>query len=186
MQWLNGCKGHANFLDVLAVNLDLTADDEEDDNISSPDVKPAGNDARELVDLDDSSDSDTDSDNWSDESDDEAHELARTISGGPIANIAILREDVKQSLAEADVGGDYFSQSRHSEAKVKMDDITSMVTAAQVSVEDKKASEVNVTVISSPTTPESDAGHASCRSRSASPGAAVARRASVMKWADDA
>lgn len=171
---------------MLAVNLDLSAEDEEDDDIPSPDVKPAGNNARELADLDNSSDSDeTDSDDWSDESDDEAHELARTVSGGPIANIAILREDVKQSLAEADVTGDYFSQSRHGAAKVKMDDITSLMASTQATLEDKKAGEVNVTVISSPTTPESDAGHASSRSRSASPGGAFARRASVIKWADD-
>jgi len=153
--------GHANFLDVLASELDISDDEDEiaspvqERAITVPIVPAKDNVEEEHEELHDD-DEDTASDSWSEceSSDEEDYALMRTISGRPSLsnfNVDTRKENNSESVTEIVTG--YF-QSEHSGPTVIADEnVLDLGLEGQHSEDDKKGAIVTVAVASATMTP---------------------------------
>jgi hypothetical protein len=152
-------KGHANFLDVLVTQLDISDDEEE---VASPvqerpvtvQNEPEKNEVRGEHEEDD--DEDTESDDWSecDSSDDEDLALVRTISGRPAATDSEFRaQGQSNSESTTENMGDYFQFDHPESTIIALENGLNLCETTQHGETDKKEAIVSVTVASATLTP---------------------------------
>jgi hypothetical protein len=152
-------KGHANFLDVLVSELDIS--DGEDEAaapvqgrataVHDEPVKEDVEGEQEEVD-----DEDTASDSWSecDSSDDEDHALVRTVSGRPSATDTQFGAQ-ERSHTESTTGNveDYFQFDHPESTVIAVQDVLDLGEVEQRVEDYKKDAIVSVTVASETMTP---------------------------------
>jgi hypothetical protein len=164
MQYVLMSQGHANFLDVLVSELDIS--DNEDET-----APPAGQEQVQVVqnehanndvghDVEDEGeqldDEDTASDSWSecDSSDDDDHALVRTISGRPFATALEARAQGRSnSEVAAENAEDYFQFDHPAATVIAVGGVLNIGEVQHRDEDYKKDAVVSVTVASETLTP---------------------------------
>jgi hypothetical protein len=158
-------QGHANFLDVLVSELNVSDDENEasspvqDRTPTSPnepekDDVEGGHQELDGEELDDDA---TASDSWSeydDSSDDDDHALVRTVSGRPLSTdfgISARREENVASTKEN--GDDYFQLDHPKPTVIAVGDLLVLGGVEQYGGDNKTNTIVSVTVASATSTP---------------------------------
>jgi len=159
--------GHANFLDILVSELDISDDEDEAASpIQNPTLamhnEPEKDDVEVEDDVEDEGeheeldDEDTASDDWSeyDSSDDEDHTLVRTVSRRLLAPDGEVRAQGRSnSESRTENMEDYFQFDHPGPTIIATENVLDLREATQDGEDDKKEAIVSVTVASATLTP---------------------------------
>ena len=158
-------QGHANFLDVLASELNISDDENEaasavqDRTIAGPNG-PANDNVgggQEELDGEGLDDEDTASDSWSeydDGSDDDDHALMRTVSGWALStDVGISAREGSNSASTKENVEDYFQLDHPKSTVIAVGDVLDLGQVEQHGGDYKTDTIVSVTVTSATLTP---------------------------------
>jgi hypothetical protein len=152
-------QGHANFLDVLVSELDISDDEDEaaspvkERTLAVPNELTKDDVEGEHEELDDE---DTASDSWSeyDNSDDDDHTLVRTVSGRPSAtDVEVSAQGRSNSESMTENREDYFHIGHSKHTIITVEDVLVLGEVEQHGEDYKKDAIVSVTIASATLTP---------------------------------
>jgi hypothetical protein len=158
-------RGHANFLDVLVSELNISDDENEaaspvqDRTLAGPNEPAKDNvgGGHEELDGEELDDEDTASDSWSeydDGSDDDDHALVRTVSGRPLStDVGISARGGSNAASTKENGEDYFQLDHPKPTVIAVGDVLDLGEVEQHGGDYKTDTIVSVTVTSATLTP---------------------------------